>query len=296
MAQVNAGRQVFDDEQIRKVVARVRTAPSRAEREQILDDLIGRYEEVAATDKETALKIRHAFLMALAGVAADPAAERFGRFLAEHVEPTDFEGIEWKSPNQVIVFCEILYSLQTPDEPVAARVRAQVRHLLHHALHQFEAQGEMEKMFQLLRMAPTTPEMSRDAELLRIRNRVYLYEMRRVRRNRRLLGAFLLLQLVFILIVFPLLFINAENGAIQNAIEETAEVDLEDDPTLPQNLSYVDGVYWALITASSIGYGDVTPRTNTGRIIAATLGVMGVITTGLLAGLILSLLVPRALD
>jgi voltage-gated potassium channel len=60
-----------------------------------------------------------------------------------------------------------------------------------------------------------------------------------------------------------------------------------------QYLTYGDGLYWALITASSIGYGDVTPVTNVGRIIAATLGVMGVITVGILAGLILYQITPR---
>jgi len=296
MATAKKSEHVIDDEQLAGMVAHARAATTRAAREEVLDRLITGYEQVATGDPEAARNIRRAFLLALEETGGDPAVERFSHFLAEQVEPRDFETIRWQNPNQVIVFCELLYSLQTPDEPVAARVRAHVRHLLRHALHQFEGRGETEKMFQLLRMAPTTPDMTGDAELLRLRNRVYLYEMRRVGRNRRLLAAFLLLQLVFIVVVFPLLFINAENGAIQEAIEETAEVDLEDDPAAPQNLSYLDGVYWSLITASSIGYGDVTPRTNTGRIIAATLGVMGVITTGLLAGLILTWVVPRSLD
>lgn len=296
MANLSEASSAFGDEQVTEVVSRARMALTRAEREQLLDELIDAYQEVATTDPQAAANIRRAFLLALEIVSGDVAAERFSHFLAEQIEPQDFEAIHWENPNQVIVFCELLYSFQTPDGSVASRVRRHVRHLLRHALHQFEQRGDMEKMFQLVRMAPTTPDMTSDAELLRLRNRVYLYEMRRVRRNRRLLGAFLLLQLLFIVVVFPMLFINAENGAIQKAIEETAEVDLEDEPTLPQNLSYVDGLYWSLITASSIGYGDITPRTNTGRIIAATLGVMGVITTGLLAGLILSWVVPRSLD
>ena len=287
---------IFDDEEIAALVARARSAATIPGREAVFDELIDLYEEAATADPRVARSVTRAFLMALGNVRGELTAERFGNFLAEHVEPDDFDDIQWQNPNQVIVFCELLYGLQTPEERVASRVRAHVRHLLRQALQQFEQQGEIEKMLQLLRMAPTTPDMTHDVELLRLRNRVYLYEMRRVRRNRRLLAFFLLLQVVFIVVVFPFLFINAENGAIQRAIEETTDVDLEDGQELPQNLSYIDGLYWSLITATSIGYGDVTPRTNVGRIIAVILGVMGVITTGLLAGLILSLLVPRSLD
>jgi hypothetical protein len=45
-----------------------------------------------------------------------------------------------------------------------------------------------------------------------------------------------------------------------------------------------------------VGYGDVTPRSNEGRIIAAVLGTMGVLTIGVLAGLILNWITPRQLD
>ena len=81
---------------------------------------------------------------------------------------------------------------------------------------------------------------------------------------------------------------------IQDQIETTAEVDLPEEGR--RYFSYGDGLYWALITAASIGYGDITPQTNVGRIIAATLGVMGVITVGVIAGLILDWISPRMLD
>jgi hypothetical protein len=58
-------------------------------------------------------------------------------------------------------------------------------------------------------------------------------------------------------------------------------------------LTFSEGMYWAVITASSIGYGDVTPTTTTGRMIAGTLGTMGVITVGILAGLVLDWITPR---
>jgi voltage-gated potassium channel len=53
---------------------------------------------------------------------------------------------------------------------------------------------------------------------------------------------------------------------------------------------------WSLITAASIGYGDVTPHTGIGKGIAAALGIMGVITVGVIAGLILNWISPRTID
>jgi Ion channel len=78
---------------------------------------------------------------------------------------------------------------------------------------------------------------------------------------------------------------------------------LEDHPTgapigfvFPLLFINADGLYWSLITAGSIGYGDITPVTHIGTIIAATLGIMGVITIGVIAGLILNWITPRRLD
>jgi hypothetical protein len=76
--------------------------------------------------------------------------------------------------------------------------------------------------------------------------------------------------------VFPYLFINAENGVIQRQVEELANVELGDEGY--RLFSYADGLYWSVITAGSIGYGDITPYTTTGKIMAGLLGTMGVIT------------------
>ncbi|HEV2172899.1 MAG TPA: potassium channel family protein [Nitrospira sp.] len=38
--------------------------------------------------------------------------------------------------------------------------------------------------------------------------------------------------------------------------------------TLLEHVSLLTGLYWAVTTATTVGYGDVTPRTNTGHALA----------------------------
>lgn len=200
---------------------------------------------------------------------------------------------QWQSPDAVLTYCELLNSFPFENETLAERTRAHVRTLLTHALRTFEQQGDLEKLFTLLQLTPLT-DMLGDRELRRLHSRAYVYERRRVQRTRRLLYGYLLVQVLLIVIVFPLLFINAENSALQDQIEQAAGVELKEEGR--RYFDYTDGLYWALITAASIGYGDITPQTEVGRMIAATLGTLGVVTVGVIAGLILNWISPRTLD
>jgi hypothetical protein len=262
-----------------------------------LQELLDLYEQLPDQQQAMAPQIRQAFLQVLGhapGAAVDLQTNpQIAAFLAERIEPEDFLGLDWESPEEVLTYCELLHSFPVANETQAQRIREQVRILLTQALLNFERQGDLEKLFTLLQLAPATALLE-DQGLRRLHSRAYVYERRRVQRNRRLLYGYLLAQALLIVIVFPLLFINAENGALQAQIEQTTGVELPQEGR--RYFHYGDGLYWALITAASIGYGDITPQTSVGRIIAATLGVLGVVTIGVIAGLILNWLSPRMLD
>lgn len=264
-------------------------------REEYLDKLIELHETCQQSEAESlAANLREAFLLELDGDPSITQEPRFSRFVSTRVQPSDFSRLKWESPDRVHRFCEILYGFPLPDDDTAERIRAHVSTLLRETLLQFEKNGDYEQMLHLVQTTPTSPAML-SGELLRLRNRVHLYEMERVRRNKRILYGYLVVQAIFVVIIFPLLFVNAENGKIRDAVEEATDVEIPEKAGR-QYLNYSDGLYWSIITAASIGYGDVTPRSNEGRMIAAVLGTMGVLTIGVLAGLILNWITPRRLD
>lgn len=259
-------------------------------RQQFLADIVERYEQVRDEDMETAVSLRQKFLHTIQTEPNLLKQRQFSHFLAQEIEPEAIADLEWESPSNMLVFSESLYHTRFENAEFAQQLNQYASLLLRRALHQYEKEGEMEKMFSLLRLAPSYL-LREDEELSRLHYRVNAHEIRRVRRNRRILYGYLLLQIILVLFVFPYLFINAENGQIQRQVEQLTDVELGDEGW--RLLSYSEGLYWAVITAGSIGYGDITPATTTGRIIAGILGVMGVITVGILAGLILDRITPR---
>ena len=43
----------------------------------------------------------------------------------------------------------------------------------------------------------------------------------------------------------------------------------------PQVKTFGDGIWWALVTITTVGYGDITPLTTLGRIVAGLLMLLG---------------------
>lgn len=277
------------------LLERFREANGIKKKASIVEDLIALHggEADGTQDDAPPAEVRHAFVSAVRDSPALLDREAIAKFLAQSVQPEDFDTLQWEATDHMIEFCEVLYGFRFPTEAITERVREHVRLLLRRALQQHEEQDELEEMFRLLRIAPTAPLMN-DVELMRLRHVARAYEIHRIRRNRRWLYAYLAVQALLVLWIFPLLFINAENGQIQRQVEELADVKLGDEGYIAY--TFTEGLYWSTITAGSIGYGDITPRTTTGRILASILGTMGVITIGVMAGLILQLITPRGLD
>lgn len=51
-----------------------------------------------------------------------------------------------------------------------------------------------------------------------------------------------------------------------------------------QNVSIGNGIYWAIVTMTSVGYGDITPHTTAGRVVAVFVMFVGIGTATLLIG------------
>ena len=49
-----------------------------------------------------------------------------------------------------------------------------------------------------------------------------------------------------------------------------------------EKLSYGDALYFTLVTGLTVGYGDISPQTIVGRVIAIVLALVGMMLTGLL--------------
>ncbi|GAA2354714.1 hypothetical protein Cme02nite_47930 [Catellatospora methionotrophica] len=55
-------------------------------------------------------------------------------------------------------------------------------------------------------------------------------------------------------------------------------------PTNPEFATFGDAIWWATVTLTTVGYGDIVPITTAGRVDATAIMFMGVALLGLLAG------------
>jgi len=62
------------------------------------------------------------------------------------------------------------------------------------------------------------------------------------------------------------------------------------EPNAESHEHFADALWWAMVTVSTVGYGDITPETNTGRMIASVLIIFGVGVVGYVAGFMTSIL------
>lgn len=60
--------------------------------------------------------------------------------------------------------------------------------------------------------------------------------------------------------------------------------------------SFGDGLWWAVVTVATVGYGDFTPTTNTGRAVAAALMIVGVGLFGIVTAVMASWFLGTRLD
>lgn len=255
-------------------------------------ELIRQYEAMPL-DQQRAQALRLDFLRAIVAEPALLEESAVASFLAERIQSADLAALDWESTETILLFCNRLYTFPLADPALRKPIREHVHTLFRHVLQTYENSKAYEQLFNGVQLTPTFA-MWDDDELKRLRHLAYRYEIRRVTHNRRWLYAYIALQVILVILVFPFLFINAENGALQAKVEELTDVEIGDEGY--QLLTYPDALYWSIITATSIGYGDITPSTVTGRIIAAVLGTIGVITIGIIAGLVLNWITPRRLD
>ncbi len=63
-----------------------------------------------------------------------------------------------------------------------------------------------------------------------------------------------------------------------------------------QDVSFFDSIYWAVVTMTTVGYGDFSPITPAGKVVFIFLGTAGVVLWGFLASVVVSLVVESNLS
>ena len=64
-------------------------------------------------------------------------------------------------------------------------------------------------------------------------------------------------------------------------------------PTNPGFATFGDALWWGIVTLTTVGYGDIVPKTQQGRFAGVFLMVTGVATLGIISGTLASFFVPH---
>jgi len=197
--------------------------------------------------------------------------------------PTAVPALDRKHFNQELPYRAedvALAVLQVSSNGNQPAVHDNVRRLVIQACGHFAGRGRWNEAVHLLSLVPI-PQPCFDLELLRLRTQVALYESPRVARLRRRLLMAIAGVLLYLFAVSPTLFVRLENPArIANHMSV---------------LDWSEGLYWSVITAMTVGCGDIAPQTPYARLLSLWNATLGVTLMGVVAGLILGLVTPRRL-
>lgn len=172
----------------------------------------------------------------------------------------------------------MLYAL---DAGALEDCHCRVRDLVRTAGVRFAAERRWEDVFCLFSCVPVHPDTI-DPILFRLRSAAALHEFRRVTRIRRVLLVILAGVLVYLFLVSPTVFVHLENPyRVAHGMSE---------------LDWSEGLYWSVLTSTTVGYGDIVPQTPFGRMFSLFDALLGVTLMGVIAGLILGLVTPRRLS
>jgi hypothetical protein len=185
----------------------------------------------------------------------------------------------WTSASQAILAAEQIYA---SSQNVSADDRhRQVRDLIKTAGQQFARQKRYDQAFRLLSVIQIPPDLI-DADIFHLRNRLLLHEQKRIARIRRFLKTLLICVLTYLLLIAPTIFITLENP--YRTAHQMSPLD------------WSEGLYWSILTSTTVGYGDIVPQTPYARLLSLFDAILGVTLMGVTAGLILSWVTPRRLD
>jgi voltage-gated potassium channel Kch len=66
--------------------------------------------------------------------------------------------------------------------------------------------------------------------------------------------------------------------------------------TIAEDVSYPDGLWWAVVTATTVGYGDISPTTSGMRIVAVAVMFTGILTAAIVTASVAAAIVATKLE